>query len=134
MHFKNQFTRHWKTFDTQLAYKDSRPILSIITAVFSLFKLILSQMTCIGIEWLDEITQIVLLNNKSFSYLVSQIKLTSDNTDIYTIMAKKIDALWFLEDNCIWQQKWIQNGWPMLSYIRRGPSEHIQRCTEPLAQ
>ena len=29
---------------------------------------------------------------------------------IYTIMARKIDALWFLEDNCIRQQKWIQNG------------------------
>ena len=55
-------------------------------------------------------------------------------SQIYTFMAKKIDALWFLEDNYIGQQNRIQNWWLLLSYVRGGPSEHIQMCTEPLAQ
>ena len=53
---------------------------------------------------------------------------------IYTNTAKKIEALWFWEDIYIRQQNLIQNGWLLLSYVRRGPSEHIQMCTQPMAQ
>ena len=49
----------------------------------------------------------------------------------------KIWVIWFFERSLNrWQRcrsvaaKWIQNGWPMLSCVRRGSSEHIQMCTK----